>query len=554
MNDPTLRIVLNGTAMSVPSGTRIDALLDDDHRHLGPFQPLGALVNNRPVGLSYALRANATVTTLDLSSREGMDIYRRTASAILYAAVLQISPDLKISVGQSIGMGSYFFEVLGVEADHKFLDTLRSHMRELIRNKTLITVERTTVEDATERLEKIGAFDQAKLTRQRRLHEVLLVHLDQYIGLLHGPIANNAGAIDRFALYAYEHGIVLDFPNERGELLEQFVPQPKLFNIYLETKKWNQLVRTETIGDLNNHCIHGTISDLVKVTEALHEKKIAAIADTIAADRDIRLILIAGPSSSGKTTFSKRLAIQLKVHGIEPVGISIDSYYRPHNEIPRHPDGICNFECIEAIDTPHLNDHLKKLLEGKAVELPAYSFHTGERLAHRAKHITLEKDQILIIEGIHGLNEVMSASVDHAHKFKIYVSALTQLCIDAHNRIFTTDSRLCRRIIRDRLFRGTSAAETIAMWPSVRAGEQKYIFPYQEDADVMFNSALMYEHALLKPLAERFLAEIPREHPSFMEASRLLRFFDYFIPIMPNEVPHNSLLREFIGGSSFKYG
>jgi uridine kinase len=297
----------------------------------------------------------------------------------------------------------------------------------------------------------------------------------------------------------------------------------------------------------------GTISDLIKVAEALHEKKIAAIADEIAAHKDVRLVLVAGPSGSGKTTFTKRLAIQLKLHGITPVALSIDNYYIDREKTPRHPDGTFNFECLEALDLTLFNDHLKRLMNGELVEVPRYNFPLGRRDPGRTRPIKLGKHEILITEGIHGLNESLSPAIPRENKFKIYVSALTQLSIDDHNRIFTTDARLVRRVVRDRLFRGSNAAETIAAWPSVRMGEAQYIFPYQEDADVIFNSALAYEPAVLKPFVERFLMEVPRGHPSFMEATRLLRFFAFIITILPEEVAHNSIVREFIGGSAFRY-
>ena len=270
--------------------------------------------------------------------------------------------------------------------------------------------------------------------------------------------------------------------------------------------------------------------------------------------KDKNVYIIAGPNGSGKTTFAKRLSIHLKIHGINPIAISLDNYYRPHKETPRHPDGSFDYEHIDALDLPHFNQNLSALLEGKDVELPTYSFQIGERLAHKAKRIQLQKGQVLITEGIHGLNERVSESIPHAQKFKIFVSALTQLFIYNHNRIFTTDARLCRRIVRDRLYRGSSAAETIALWPSVRHGEINYIFPFQEDADAIFNSALVYEHAVLKPFSERFLMEVPRNHPSFIEAMRLARFFNLFIPILPIEVPRTSIIREFIGDSAFRYG
>ncbi|HQG13322.1 MAG TPA: nucleoside kinase, partial [bacterium] len=341
--------------------------------------------------------------------------------------------------------------------------------------------------------------------------------------------------------------------DSEGNLETNFSAQPKLFATYLEAKRWNELMHIENVADLNERCMGRKSDEMVKVAEAIHEKKISAIADTISSNENLRLILISGPTSSGKTTFSKRLRIHLKIFGLEPVTISLDNYYLDRDDSPRHPDGTYDFETINALDLELFNDHLTKLLKGKEIEMPAYSFSIGKRDPSKLTRMKLGRGQIIIVEGIHGLNEELTKSVPHQNKFKIYVSALTQLCLDDHNRIFTTDTRLCRRIIRDRLFRGTTAADTIEGWQSVRHGEKKYIFPYQENADVMFNSALPYEHSLLKPYAEKFLAEVPREHPSYMEAYRLTKFFSFFIPILSREVPHTSILREFIGDSAFRY-
>ena len=546
-----LKVTLNGKESRVRAGIRIEELLAQQP-HPGHFPALGAIVNKRVVSLSYPLKSDADIVSIDLTHREGMDIYRRTASMMLYAALREVADDATIEVGQSIGTG-YFFEIAGIKVDQHLRDRLERSMITLVTKNIPIHVEWTTVEAAIEHFSKLGCADKVKLLSQRRRSEVPLVQLQNFSDLAHGPLASRTGLVDRFTLSLYEHGIVLDFPDESGKLADGVAAQPKLFATYLETKRWNELVKTRNVADLNEHCMRGTISDLVKVTEALHEKKIAAIADQIAANRNIRVVFIAGPSASGKTTFAKRLVVQLKVHGIEPQEISLDSYYRPRDEIPRHADGRLDFEHPAAIDLPLINDHLQKLLAGQEVAKSAYSFQTGNHQPHKVRTLRLDPGHILIVEGIHGLNDAIGVRVPQMYKFKIFVSALTQLCIDSHNRIFTTDTRLCRRIVRDRVFRGATAAETISFWPSVRLGEQKYIFPYQEGADVIFNSALIYEHALLKTYAERFLVEVPRDHASFMEAYRLLRFFSSFIPILPDEVPHTSILREFIGKSAFQY-
>lgn len=544
-------VTMNGKHLTVAVGTRIAELLPRAP-HLGNFQPLGCVINNRLDGLYYTLKSPATIETLDLTSREGMDIYRRTASTILYAAAEDIAPNTRFVVGQSISNG-YFYEVHGHAVDQKFIKKLEERMHEIIDADIPLEPEWTTVEEAIEIFEKRKRQDRVKMLKQLRRSEVPLISLESYQGYCHGAIASRTGLIDKFKLHLYEHGMVLGFPNQSGYLAEKMSPQPKLFATYLETKRWNELIGIENVADLNEKCMGGGAGDIVKVAEALHEKKIAAIADEIASRKNTRLVLVAGPSGSGKTTFTKRLAIHLKIHGLQPIAISMDNYYLDREATPKHPDGSYDFECLEALDVALFNEQVHKLLRGEEVMMPTYSFPLGKRHPAKTYPMRLGKGQILVTEGIHGLNEALTPQIPTENKFKIYVSALTQLTLDDHNRIFTADTRLCRRIIRDRLFRGTKASKTIDGWASVRHGENKYIFPFQEDADVLFNSALSYEHALLKPYAERFLAEVPREHPSFMEASRLVRFFSLFIPILEHEVPQTSILREFIGGSAFRY-
>ncbi len=546
-----IKIVMNGKALTIPAGSNIAELLPRAP-HRGPFQPLGALVNNSVYGLYYELKSTTEIETLDLSNREGMDIYRRTASIIFYAAIAGIAPKARVIVGQSISNG-YFFEIHDHIVDNEFISQIEERMINIIEAEMPLEPEWTTVEEAVEIFKKSKQSDVVKMLQQLRRSEIPLITLGEYCGYAHGPYAFRTDAISSFQIYSYAHGIVLDFPDENGKLADGMEPQPKLFDAYLETKRWNELVNIQNVADLNERCMGHGVSDVVKVAEALHEKKIAAIADEIASRKDSRLVLIAGPSGSGKTTFSKRLAIHLKIHGLEPIALSIDNYYVDRKVTPKHDDGSYNFECLEALDVELFNNHVQSLLRGKEVDIPFYSFPRGCRDPAKATPMKLGRGQILITEGIHGLNEQLSSAIPAANKFKVYVSALTQLCLDDHSRIFTTDTRLCRRLVRDRLFRGTTAAETIDRWPSVRAGENENIFPFQEDADVVFNSALVYEHALLKPYAERYLTEVPREHSAFVEASRLARFFSFFIPIFAAEVPHTSILREFIGGSAFRY-
>jgi len=546
-----LSITLNGKKLTASLGTSIADMLDQSP-HKGPFPALGAIVNARIDGLYYELKSDAEIETIDLTRREGMDIYRRTTTLLLCAAMREIDPHAGVTVGQSLS-DSYFFEIHNHPMSVELIARLQSKMHEFVALDLSIRREWTIIEEAIQILEQEGQKDKVMLLGQYRRSEVPLVKIGKYHGIAYGPVAHRTSTINAFKLHPYEHGLILGFPDVRGQVAEKIPPQPKLFSTYVETKRWYELIGASNVAQLNDHCVKGTISDLVKVAEALHEKKIAAIADDIASRKNVRFIFVAGPSGSGKTTFTKRLAIQLKLHGIEPVSLSLDHYYVDREKTPRHPDGTFNFECIEALDLKLFNDDLKKMMNGELVETPCYNFPLGRRDPGRTIPIKLGKHQILITEGIHGLNDSLSQAIHRENKFKIYVSALTQLSLDDNSRIFTTDTRLVRRIVRDRLFRGSNAADTISIWPSVRMGEAKYIFPYQEDADVMFNSAMAYEPALLKPFAERYLAEVQRGHPSFMEATRLLRFFAFIIPILPGEAPHTSILREFIGGSAFRY-
>ncbi len=544
-------ITMNGKRLVVDIDTKICDLLEKAP-HRGKRTAVGAKLNNRVVGLRYSLKCSAEIVTIDISDREGMDIYRRTASTVLYAAVAKVAPDARIVVGQSIGSG-YFFEIHNHVVDEKFIQDVDRTMKNIVAADIPISRKWIPIEEAIEIFSSHNASDRVKLVSQLKRSEIPMISVGDYRGYAHGPIAYKSSLIDSWNLVPYEHGMVLIFPDSEGNLETNFSAQPKLFATYLEAKRWNELMHIENVADLNERCMGRKSDEMVKVAEAIHEKKISAIADTISSNENLRLILISGPTSSGKTTFSKRLRIHLKIFGLEPVTISLDNYYLDRDDSPRHPDGTYDFETINALDLELFNDHLTKLLKGKEIEMPAYSFSIGKRDPSKLTRMKLGRGQIIIVEGIHGLNEELTKSVPHQNKFKIYVSALTQLCLDDHNRIFTTDTRLCRRIIRDRLFRGTTAADTIEGWQSVRHGEKKYIFPYQENADVMFNSALPYEHSLLKPYAEKFLAEVPREHPSYMEAYRLTKFFSFFIPILSREVPHTSILREFIGDSAFRY-
>lgn len=546
-----LIIVLNGRKITTPPGMTIADILPKNP-HKGRFPAIAAVFNNRLVGLYHDIQTSGDIRTLDLTSREGAEVYRRTANLVFFAALKEACPKATVEVGQSIDNG-YFMDIHGVSITEQLLGSIEERMLRLVRKNAPLRPIWIPIEDAIEYFDRIGRHDRVMLLKQMRKSEAQVVDIGGYRGYVYGPVACRTGLIDRFKLHRYHHGAVLEFPAVDGSFAGKISDAPRLVRSYVETRKWNELIGVKNVAQLNEHCIKGQASDLVKVAEALHEKKIAAIADHIHKEKDVRLILIAGPSASGKTTFTKRLSVQLRVNGIEPVAISIDNYYLDRNDSPRRADGTYDFETIDAIDLKLFNRHVKELMAGKEVLTPVYSFSAGKRDNNRKIRMKLGPNQVLITEGLHGLNERLSSQIPKKNKFKIYVSALTQLCIDDHNRILTSDTRLLRRIVRDRMFRGSNAAETLAMWSMVRAGENIHIFPFQEEADVMFNSALVYEPALLKTHAERFLMEVPSGHPSFVEALRLLRFLDLLIPIFPQEVPQTSILREFIGGSAFRY-
>ena len=531
-----INVTLNGKGLLVNSGVTVSQILTKKP-HKGAYPAIAAVVNNRLVGLYHDLKTSSAITTLDLTSREGAEVYRRTANLIFFAALKEVYPRAKVEVGQSIGNG-YFMEIEGEKVTDKFIEKVEASIRRFIKKDLALRPFWIPTEDAMAQFKKAGRSDRVLLLQQMRKSEAQVLDIGKYRGYVFGPVACRSGLVDRLRLHKYRHGLVMEFPGMDGKFVGMVEDKPKLFEAYIETRKWNELIGVKNVAQLNKYCISGEASELIKVAEAQHEKKIAAIADEILRKKDVRLILIAGPSASGKTTFIKRLAIQLMVNGLKPVSLSIDNYYLDRKDTPKRADGTLDFEIIDALDLKLFNRHLKDLMNGKSINSPVYSFSEGTRHPTRKRKLKLGKHQILITEGLHALNERLSSEIPAKNKVKIYVSALTQLCIDDHSRILTSDVRLLRRLVRDRLFRGSSAAETLALWSSVRAGENVHIFPYQEEADIMFNSTLVYEPALLKPLAERFLMEVPQSDPSFAEALRLLRFLDLLVPILPNEIPH----------------
>lgn len=547
-----IEILMEGQRLPAKAGERIS----DFFKRFPPKEPkpLAAKLNQHLVSLDTPIRWGCKVTPVGLRQREGTAVYRRSACLILYEAVKELYPQARVIVGQSLGGGYYFDLQADPPLEEGHLARIEARMHQIIEENRPFQRQILASEEAKEYFRTEGYEDKVKLLTTTRWIEVRLVGCGVYKDIQYGPVVPSTGYIDQIRVVPYPPGFVLSFPDYRQpDLLPETPSEPHLFQIYKETKNWNRILGVVNVGQLNEACLSGEIGEVIKIAEGFHEKKIAEFADIVASRRDkVRLVLIAGPSSSGKTTFSKRLMIQLRVNGLRPITLSTDNYFVGRAQTPLDEDGKPDFECLEAVDLPLFNRHMEELLAGKEVAIPIYDFFTGSR-SPKTETLKLGPNDILLVEGIHGLNPQLSASVAAEAKLKIYISALTQLGLDDHNRIMTTDVRLIRRIVRDRKSRGHSASRTIGMWPSVLRGERRNIYPFQEDADVMFNSTLIYEPAVLRLYAERFLLEVPTDDEAFCEAYRLLHFLRMFVPVFADEVPHTSILREFIGGSTFEY-
>ena len=455
----------------------------------------------------------------------------------------------KVIVDFSIGKG-FFVEARGnFTLNQELLEQVKAKMQEYVDQEIPILKRSISTDDAIERFHRHRMYDKERLFRYRRVSRVNVYSIDGFEDYFYGYMVPNTKYIRYFDLKLYEYGFVLMLPSMLAPtVLPQFAPLPKLFHTLADSSLWGQRLDLETVGALNDKIAEGDMSHLIMIQEALQEKRIAEIAAQIAERKTAKIVMIAGPSSSGKTTFSHRLSVQLEAIGLKPHPIAVDNYFVNRIDSPRDENGNYNYEILECLDVEQFNQDMQALLRGEQVELPYYNFKKGER-EYKGDFLKLGKEDILVIEGIHCLNDRLSYSLPRESKFKIYISALTQLNIDEHNRIPTTDGRLLRRMIRDARTRGTSARDTIRMWPSVRKGEEENIFPYQEEADAMFNSALIYELAVLKQYVEPLLFGIPKNCPEYTEAKRLLKFLDYFIGVSSEDIPKNSILREFIGGS-----
>lgn len=485
----------------------------------------------------------------------GHKTYKRSMSLMLVKAIYDVAghEDIeKVRIHYSVSKG-YYCTISGqLVLDQEFLDRVAARMQEMVAMDMPIDKRTVHTDDAIALFRQHGMYDKERLFEYRRVSKVNIYSMNEFEDYYYGYMVPSAGYLKYFQLYLYDEGFVIQMPEQAAPtVVPPFLPQSKLFHVLQESTRWGDMQGIETVGALNDKITRGDVSEIVLVQEALQEKKIAEIAGQIAENPDVKFVLIAGPSSSGKTTFSHRLSIQLRANGLVPHPIAVDNYFVEREDNPRDEDGNFDFECLGAVDVELFNRQLKELLEGKEVSIPTFNFITGHKeYGHNKKK--LGENDVLVIEGIHCLNPELTKELADEHKFKIYISALTQLNIDEHNRIPTTDGRLIRRIVRDARTRGASAQRTINMWNSVRKGEERNIFPYQEEADVMFNSALIYELAVLKPYVEAQLFGIDRNAPEYIEAKRLLKFLDYFVGIGSENVPTNSLLREFIGGGCFQ--
>lgn len=522
-----------------------------------PYGPVSAKVNNKVESLDFRVYYNKDIEFLDITSSSGMRTYVRSLFFILVKAVEELYPQGSISLEHPISKG--YFCKLHIDRTIGLDDVqrIKQKMQEIIAADIPYTRTESHTEEVVRLFEKRGMMDKARLLYTYGQLYSYYYQLGDTVDCYYSSLVPSTGYIRLFDIVKYYDGLLLRIPSrENPTKLEEVVKQEKMLEVFQEYHRWNQILGISTVGDLNVACNHGHATDLINVSEALQEKKIAQIADEITHrnqdGKRVKLVLISGPSSSGKTTFSKRLSIQLMTNGLKPYPISLDDYFVNRNDTPLDENGKHDFESLYAVDLPFFEEQLTTLLNGGEVELPRYNFTTGKR-EMSGKKLRIDEHMILIFEGIHALNPALTPHIPNENKYKVYVSALTTILLDNHNYIPTTDNRLLRRIIRDYKYRNYSAEETIARWPSVRAGEEKWIFPYQENADAMFNSALLFELAVLKDYVEPVLRKVPNRCPEYSEAHRLLRFLNYFVSVQDKELPPTSLLREFLGGSSFQY-
>lgn len=552
-----IRVICENTASTfeVKMGTTLQELAAQLPASPHPY--LAATVNNRIKELHYRVYTPVTVRFVDVTSFQGIRVLQRTAWFVMQAAVCDLFPNQALYVRHSLGQSGFYCEIEGMErVSEEQCAALAARMREIVAEDRPIERSRQLTAEVRQRYAACGFADKIELLDSRpRLYSTIQT-MGEMVGYFYGALAPSSGVLTRFEVRPCYNGLYLGLPlRTNPETLAPVPHQEKMADVFHEYQSWVRMMGVPTVGAINRRTLAGEAGAMIKVAEAFHERKFAQIADAVYAanrDRGVRTVLISGPSSSGKTTSSKRLAVQLGVLGLRPVLIALDDYFVDREKTPRDANGEYDYEALEAIDLALFNDHLQRLMQGERVEIPRYDFITGRRQWHE-EPLQLDDRSILIIEGIHGLNPRLTPSIPEDRKFRIYISCFTSVAMDNLSRLATTDNRLLRRMIRDCRMRGNSVIDTLQRWESVRRGEEKHIFPYQENADVMLNSSLFYELSVLRPFAEPLLREVPDTIPEYDEARRLLKLLDNFVPISPDEIAPTSVLREFIGGSTFNY-
>ena len=538
--------------IEVPMGSTLEEIYEMTGMKMA-YGPISAHVNNKVEGMHYRAYKQKEVEFLDVTSSSGSRAYTRTLFFVLCKAAHDLFKPCKVAIDIPVSNGYYVNLQIGRPVTLDDAGAIRRHMQEIIDAALPIHRHETTTEEAIALFDSLHNRSKVKLMKSTGTLFTTYYDIDGYVDYYYGSLLTNTKQIYLFGLEKYYDGLLLRLPSrEHPSELGEMTHQDKMFGIFKEHHQWQDILGLRTIGDLNEVISKGYASQLIQISEALQEKKIGKIADEIAQRKGIKLVLIAGPSSSGKTTTCKRLSVQLAVNGIKPIGISLDDYFLDREKTPLDEKGDYDFEHLHALNLPLFNEQLNALFKGEEVELPRYDFPTGKSLMS-GKKLKLHDDNILVVEGIHALNPELTAQIPNEQIFRVYASALTTILLDNHNYIPTTDNRLLRRIIRDHKYRGVSAKDTIHRWPSVRAGENRWIFPYQENADAMFNTAMLFELAVIKSQAEPLLEQVPENCEEHAEAYRLLKFLHYIKPIPDTQIPPTSLLREFLGGSSFEY-
>lgn len=547
-----IRCKNNGKVLNAPIGSTLAEIYKQLDLGL-QYGPVSARVNNKVEGLHYRVYHDKDIEYLDLYTSSGIRTYTRSLFMVLCKAVHDLYSGSEVVIDIPVSNGYYCNLRLGHKVTKADVDKIRERMQQIIDAHLPLQHFEATTEEAIEMFAKLGDEAKVKLLKNSSSLYTVYYVLDDYTDYYYGSMLTNTAQLTLFGLKQYYDGVLLRIPSVKDpSQLGELIKQDKMFEVFKEHHQWQNLLGISTVGDFNEAVSKGLATDLVNVSEALQEKKISQIADTIAANDKVRVVLIAGPSSSGKTTFCKRLSVQLLACGIKPIQISLDDYFVNRADTPKDEKGELDYESLYSLNIPLINEQFNALFRGEEVELPKYNFQTGVS-EKSGKRLKMSEHNILIVEGIHALNPHLTQQIPDEKKFKIYASALTTILLDDHNYIPTTDNRLLRRIVRDYKYRGCSAKDTIHRWPSVRAGENKWIFPYQEEADVMFNTAMLFELAVIKQQAIEILEQVPENCEEYAEAYRLRKFLRYFSPLSNKNLPPTSLLREFLGGSSFKY-